>query len=66
MDLGSVGTALRRVKVGSLGSLPDVPFNIAALAEAGAVRPGRPDKLVRILRELRSGQNATVINLQLR
>ena len=53
MDLGSVGTALRRVKVGSLGSLPDVPFNIAALAEAGVVRPVRPDKLVRILRELR-------------
>ncbi|MGH2985835.1 MAG: AMP-binding protein [Solirubrobacterales bacterium] len=55
MDLGrlaSPGTLLRRVKVGSLGPLPDVPFNLAALAEAGVVRPVRPDKLVRMLREL--------------
>ncbi len=56
MDLGqlaSPGGLLRRVKVGSLGPLPDVPFNLAALAEAGVVRPVRPDKLVRMLRELR-------------
>jgi acyl-CoA synthetase (AMP-forming)/AMP-acid ligase II len=50
--LGSPGALLRRVKVGSLGPLPDVPFNVAALAEAGVVRPVRPDKLVRMLREL--------------
>jgi acyl-CoA synthetase (AMP-forming)/AMP-acid ligase II len=50
--LSSPGTLLRRVKVGSLGPLPDVPFNIAALAEAGVVRPVRPDKLMRMLREL--------------
>jgi acyl-CoA synthetase (AMP-forming)/AMP-acid ligase II len=50
--LGSPGTLLRRVKVGSLGPLPDVPFNLAALAEAGVVRPVRPDKLVRMVREL--------------
>src|ERR687891_2114368 len=55
MDLGrlaSPGALLRRVKVGSLGPLPDVPFNVASLAEAGVVRPVRPDKLVRMLREL--------------
>jgi acyl-CoA synthetase (AMP-forming)/AMP-acid ligase II len=50
--LGSPGALLRRVKVGSLGPLPDVPFNVAALADAGVVRPVRPDKLVRMLREL--------------
>jgi acyl-CoA synthetase (AMP-forming)/AMP-acid ligase II len=55
MDLGrlaSPGALLRRVKLGSLGPLPDVPFNLAALAEAGVVRPVRPDKLVRMVREL--------------
>jgi acyl-CoA synthetase (AMP-forming)/AMP-acid ligase II len=50
--LASPGALLRRVKLGSLGPLPDVPFNLAALAEAGVVRPVRPDKLVRMVREL--------------
>jgi fatty-acyl-CoA synthase len=56
MDLGQLaapGSMLRRVKLGSLGPLPDVPFNLAALADAGVLRPVRPDKLVRMLRELR-------------
>ena len=43
----------RRVKLGSLGSLPDVPFNVKTLAEAGVIRPIRPDKLARVGRELR-------------
>ena len=42
----------RKVKLGSLGSLPDVPFNIKTLAEAGVIRPMRPDKLARIAREI--------------
>ena len=42
----------RKVKLGSLGSLPDVPFNLRTLAEAGVIRPMRPDKLARVAREL--------------
>ena len=44
--------AAHRVKLGSLGMLPDVPFNVRVLVEAGIVRPTRPDKIVRIAREL--------------
>jgi len=42
----------RKVKLGSLGTLPDVPFNLKTLAEAGVIRPIRPDKLARVAREL--------------
>jgi fatty-acyl-CoA synthase len=42
----------RKVKLGSLGPLPDVPFNLKTLAEAGVIRPIRPDKLARVAREL--------------
>ncbi len=42
----------RKVKLGSLGPLPDVPFNLRTLAEAGIIRPMRPDKLARVAREL--------------
>jgi len=42
----------RKVKLGSLGPLPDVPFNLKALTEAGVIRPMRPDKLARVFREL--------------
>ena len=44
---------LGQVKVGSLGLLPDVPFNVKVLIEAGIVRPTRPDRLAGVLRELR-------------
>ena len=40
------------MKLGSLGSLPDLPFNLRALAEAGVIRPVRPDRLLRMAREL--------------
>ena len=56
MDLGSLATPislLRRVKLGPLGPLPDLPFNLSALNEAGVIKPMRPDKLVRVARELR-------------
>jgi fatty-acyl-CoA synthase len=47
--LGYLG---RRIKLGSLGPLSDVPFNVATLAEAGVLRPVRVDKLVLTLRVL--------------
>jgi acyl-CoA synthetase (AMP-forming)/AMP-acid ligase II len=43
---------LPNVKVGSLGMLPDIPFNVKVLVEAGIVRATRPDKAIRIAREL--------------
>ena len=49
MDLGSIG---KRVKVGPLGSIADVPFNLRTLRGAGVIRPVRPDKLARTVREL--------------
>ncbi|HEX2468514.1 MAG TPA: AMP-binding protein [Solirubrobacterales bacterium] len=55
MDLGPLATPLslaRRVKLGKLGSLPDLPFNVKTLADAGVIRPVRPDKLARVAREL--------------
>jgi acyl-CoA synthetase (AMP-forming)/AMP-acid ligase II len=47
--LGSLG---KRITVGPLGPLSDVPFNLKTLAEAGVIRPVRPDKLARSAREL--------------
>ena len=47
-----VSGAAHRVNLGSLGALPDVPFNVRILVEAGILRPARPDKLVRVAREL--------------
>ncbi len=44
---------LGKVQVGSLGLLPDVPFNVKVLIDAGVVRPTRPDRLAGVLRELR-------------
>ena len=42
----------RQLKVGSLGMLPDIPFNVKVLIDAGIVRPIRPDKAIRAAREL--------------
>jgi acyl-CoA synthetase (AMP-forming)/AMP-acid ligase II len=52
MALSSPTTLARRIKLGSLGSLPDIPFNIKTLTEAGVIRPVRPDKLARVAREV--------------
>ena len=51
-DLDSTRALARRVKLGSLGALPDLPFNLKTLAGAGVIRPIRPDKLARVGREL--------------
>jgi acyl-CoA synthetase (AMP-forming)/AMP-acid ligase II len=39
----------RKVKLGSLGPLPDVPFNLKTLVEAGVIGPLRPDKVARVI-----------------
>ena len=53
MDLGQASSALRKIKLGPLGPLPDLPFNLGALAQAGVIKPMRPDRLMRVARELR-------------
>ena len=40
----------RRIKLGRLGPLVEVPFNVSVLARAGVIRPVRPDKLALLLR----------------
>jgi acyl-CoA synthetase (AMP-forming)/AMP-acid ligase II len=47
--LGSLG---KRISIGPLGPIADVPFNLLTLREAGVIRPVRPDKLARSVREL--------------
>jgi acyl-CoA synthetase (AMP-forming)/AMP-acid ligase II len=49
---GPLGPLGKRIKVGPLGPVTDVPFNLKTLYEAGVVRPVRPDKLARSVREL--------------
>ncbi len=39
----------RRVKLGPLGSLSEVPFNVRTLVRAGVLGPVRPDKLAQML-----------------
>jgi acyl-CoA synthetase (AMP-forming)/AMP-acid ligase II len=43
---------LKRMNVGPLGPMTDVPFNLKTLRGAGVIRPIRPDKLARTVREL--------------
>jgi len=42
---GPIDQISRRIKLGPLGSLREMPFNVQVLAEAGVLRPVRPDKL---------------------
>src|SRR5262245_22958354 len=61
MDLGPINRLApdqitwlaRRVNLGPLGPLNDVPFNVKVLTEAGVLHPIRPDKLARVARALR-------------
>jgi acyl-CoA synthetase (AMP-forming)/AMP-acid ligase II len=47
-----IESVARRISLGPLGSLEDAPFNLRALAEAGVIRPVRPDKFARGVREI--------------
>src|SRR3954468_12529094 len=42
---GPLGQIGRRINLGPLGALKEVPFNVKVLADAGVIRPVRPDKL---------------------
>jgi len=42
---GPFDQVARRIKLGPLGALSEVPFNVKVLADAGVIRPVRPDKL---------------------
>jgi acyl-CoA synthetase (AMP-forming)/AMP-acid ligase II len=44
----TIGGAIRRVKLGQLGSLADLPFNLKVLAEAGIIRPMSPGELLAV------------------
>jgi fatty-acyl-CoA synthase len=52
MDLDAPLALARKVRIGKLGSVVDLPFNLKTLTEAGVIRPVRPDKLARAVREL--------------
>jgi acyl-CoA synthetase (AMP-forming)/AMP-acid ligase II len=45
---GPIDHVARRIKLGPLGALSEVPFNLMVLADAGVVRPVRPDKLAEL------------------
>ncbi len=49
---GTIGGAVRSVKLGQLGSAADLPFNLKVLAEAGIVRPMGPGELLTVGRTL--------------
>jgi acyl-CoA synthetase (AMP-forming)/AMP-acid ligase II len=49
---GPISYVGRKVKLGKLGPLSEVPFNVKTLAEAGVIHPVRPDKLALFLRVL--------------
>src|SRR5690242_748697 len=49
----TAGAAVRRIKIGQLGSAADLPFNLRVLIEAGIVRPIPPTKLIGVANALR-------------
>src|SRR5213594_18335 len=54
MDLatGPMSYLGRKIKLGPLGPLSEVPFNVRTLARAGVIHPVRPDKLALMVRVL--------------
>ncbi len=50
---GPIGDIGRKVRLGKLGPLSDVPFNLRTLVEAGVIHPVRPDRLALLVRVLR-------------
>jgi fatty-acyl-CoA synthase len=49
---GTIGGAVRSVRLGQLGSAADLPFNLKVLAEAGIIRPMGPGDLLTVGRTL--------------
>ena len=45
---GTVGGTVRKVKIGQLGSLADLPFNLKVLTDAGIIRPMGPSELLAV------------------
>jgi acyl-CoA synthetase (AMP-forming)/AMP-acid ligase II len=52
MVSGPMSFVGRRIKLGPLGALSEVPFNLKTLTEAGVIRPVRPDRFAQMLRVL--------------
>ena len=52
---GLAGGFARRVNVGGLGNLADLPFNVKALVEAGIIRPMPPQDLLAVGRSCGAG-----------
>ncbi len=48
-----IAAGASRLPAGPLGQLGDAPFNARTLYEAGVLKPARPDKMARAMRELR-------------
>jgi fatty-acyl-CoA synthase len=48
MALERLGRAVAGLELGQLGPLGDLPFNVRVLAEAGVLRPMRPDHLLAV------------------
>ncbi|HET6829735.1 MAG TPA: acyl-CoA synthetase [Solirubrobacterales bacterium] len=48
----TIGGAVRSVRVGQLGSVADLPFNLKVLAEAGIIRPMGPGDLLTVGRTI--------------
>lgn len=48
------GTAARKVRVGQLGSVADLPFSLRVLYDAGVVRPMAPSTLLKVGKALRT------------
>ena len=46
--MGTATGTLRRIKVGQLGSVADLPFNLRVLSKAGVVKPIAPAKLLQV------------------
>jgi len=51
---GAAGGVARRISVGQLGNLADLPFNLKSLADAGIIRPMPPGELLAVGRALRA------------
>ena len=49
----TLSRAARKIKLGQLGPLADLPFNLRVLTDAGVIAPMRPDTLIKVGSALR-------------